>query len=242
MFLTTIAVALVLFLVGGTFCFAGYRFFHWLIPIWGFVAGFLTTATVIRDLYGGGFLATAAGWAFGVVIGLLIAVVAFTFYYVAVVILGASLGFMLGIGAASLFGSLPGWLIILVGVIAAVDAALLIVLLDLPKGLIVVFSALSGAGAIISGVLLLFGQISLESLRNGIVGDLIRGSWVWLVVYLALAIVGIVVQSIASRGYRHTQRPARTPKPTSQPAQAPQTSTTNTPAANTPASQTASGG
>lgn len=236
MFLTTIAVALVLFLVGGTFCFAGYRFFHWLIPIWGFVAGFLTTATFIRDLFGGGFLATAAGWAFGVVIGLLVAVVAFTFYYVAVVILGASLGFMLGIGAASLFGSLPGWLIILIGVLAAVDAALLIVFFDLPKELIVVFSALSGAGAIISGVLLLFGQISLESLRNGVVGDLVRGSYVWLIVYLALAIVGVIVQSTTSRGYRHSQRPAQEPTGKPQPAPTPQSG-----GANAPASQTASG-
>ncbi len=230
MFLTRIVVALVLLLVGGTFCFAGYRFFHWLIPIWGFVVGFLTTATVIRDLYGGGFLATAAGWAFGVVIGLLIAVVAFTFYYVAVVILGASLGFMLGIGGASLFGSLPGWLILLIGVLAAVDAALLIVFFDLPKGLIVVFSALSGAAAIISGVLLLFGQISIESLRNGVVGDLIRGSWLWSAIALGVAIVGMIVQSTSSRGYQHPQRPARSSRRAPQPAQTQQPATANTPA------------
>jgi len=236
MLLTNIVVALVLFLVGGTFCFAGYRFFHWLIPIWGFVVGFLTTATIIRDLYGGGFLATAAGWAFGVVIGLLIAVVAFTFYYVAVVILGASLGFMLGIGLASLFGSLPGWLIILVGALTAVDVALIIVFFDLPKALIVVFSALSGASAIVSGVLLLFGQITLESLRNGVVGDLIRGSWVWSAIALAIAVVGIIVQSTASRGYQHAQRPARSPRRKPQPAP-----TTQPASANTPASPTTTG-
>lgn len=227
MTLTTIAISLILFLVGGTFCFTGYRFFHWLIPIWGFVAGFLITATVIRDLYGGGFLATAAGWAFGVVIGLLVAVVAFTFYYVAVVILGASLGFTLGVGLVSLFGAQPGWLSVLVGVIVAVDVAMVVVFFDLPKALIVLFSALSGAGAIISGALLLFGQISLDSLRNGVVGDLIRGTWVWFVAYLILALIGVIVQSRASRGYTHNRRTPQAPRRASQ-----------TPA---PATQTASG-
>jgi len=108
--------------------------------------------------------------------------------------------------------------------VVAVDVAMVVVYFDLPKALIVLFSALSGAGAIISGALLLFGQISLDSLRNGVVADLIRGTWIWFVAFLILALIGVIVQSRASRGYTHDRRTPQAPRRAPQtPAPAPQT-------------------
>ena len=53
-------IALIAVLVGAAFCFAGFRFFLLLLPIWGFVVGFSVA-----------FLASVAGLAIGLVSGFL---------------------------------------------------------------------------------------------------------------------------------------------------------------------------
>jgi hypothetical protein len=195
MFIKVLFVGLLALLLGAAFCFAGYRFFRVLIAIWGFFAGFLIGASGVAVLFGGGFLATVLGWIIGVVVGLIIAAVAYFFYVVAVVILGASVGYWISIGLMSALGfSSQGFLTELVGIIAAIVLAILIIALNLPKVLIMVFTALGGASTILAGILLLIGQISLLSLQNGAVEAVIRNSWFWGLIWLVLAVIGFAVQ------------------------------------------------
>ena len=195
MFIKVLFVGLLALLLGAAFCFAGYRFFRVLIAIWGFFAGFLLGASGVAVLFGGGFLATVLGWIVGVVVGLIIAAVAYFFFVVAVVILGASVGYWIGIGLMSAIGfSSQGFLTVLVGIIAAVVLAILIIALNLPKVLIMVFTALGGASTILAGILLLIGRISLLSLQYGAVEAIIRNSWFWGLIWLVLAVIGFVVQ------------------------------------------------
>ena len=202
MFIKVLFVGLLALLLGAAFCFAGYRFFRVLIAIWGFFAGFLIGASGVASLFGGGFLATVLGWIAGVVVGLIIAAVAYFFYVVAVVILGASVGYWIGIGLMSAIGfSSQGFLTELVGIIAAVVLAILIIALNLPKVLIMVFTALGGASTILAGILLLIGQISLLSLQNGAVEAVIRNSWFWGLIWLALAVIGFAVQRSSMHEY-----------------------------------------
>jgi hypothetical protein len=81
MFFQIVFVALLQCLIGLGLCFAGYRLFVLLLPVFGFFAGFLVTAQAIQELFGGGFLATASSWVFGFVVGVLCALVAYFFYY-----------------------------------------------------------------------------------------------------------------------------------------------------------------
>lgn len=202
MFIKVLFVGLLALLLGAAFCFAGYRFFRVLIAIWGFFAGFLIGASGVAALFGGGFLATVLGWIAGVVVGLIIAAVAYFFYVVAVVILGASVGYWIGIGLMSAIGfSSQGFLTELVGIIAAVVLAILIIALNLPKVLIMVFTALGGASTILAGILLLIGQISLLSLQNGAVEAVIRNSWFWGLIWLVLAVIGFAVQWSSMHDY-----------------------------------------
>ncbi len=107
-------------LVGAAFCFAGYRFFRILITIWGFFAGFNLGAAGMTALFGQNFLGTTTGWVLGLVVGLVIAVLAYFFYYVAVVLLGASVGYSLGSGLIAAFGlNNPGFLSVTVGIVLA---------------------------------------------------------------------------------------------------------------------------
>lgn len=197
-------VGLIALLIGIAFCFSGYRFFRFLMPLWGFLAGFSLGASAVTVLFGGGFLATALGWIVGIVVGLILASLVYFFYTLAVVILGASVGYWVGTGLMTAIGlSQQGFLALIVGVILAVIFAILTLSLNLPKVLIIVFSALGGASTIIAGILLLLGRIPLASLQfeYGTIEAIIRGSGFWGLVWIILAIAGIVAQWRSTQGY-----------------------------------------
>jgi hypothetical protein len=193
--------ALVL-LVGLAFCFAGYRFFRILIAIWGFFAGFNLGTAGMTALFGQNFLGTTTGWVLGIVIGLIIAVLAYFFYYFAVVLLGASAGYDLGSGLMEAIGlNNPGFISVIVGVALAVVFAFLILALNLPKLLIMVFTALGGAVATLAGLLILLGQAKVAYLQYGDAVALVRASWFWSLVAIALAVVGFLAQWRTTQEY-----------------------------------------
>jgi hypothetical protein len=95
--------------------------------------------------------------------------------------------------------SLPA---LIAGSICALTLAILTLSLNLAKILIIISTSLSGASTIIAGILLFLRVISLnDALSWSIVGTAIGGSQLWSYVWLALAIVGILVQLGNTRCY-----------------------------------------
>ena len=186
--------ALVL-LVGAACCFVGYRFFRILIAIWGFFAGFNLGAGAMTALFNNAFLGTTTGIVLGLVIGVVFAALAYFFYYFAVVLLGASVGYSIGTGLMAAIGLNPsGFVSVIVGVAVAVVLALIILLFNLPKILIMVFTALGGAVAMLAGLLILLGQVKVAYLQYGDAVALVKASWFWSIVAIALAVVGFLAQ------------------------------------------------
>jgi len=182
-------------LIGALFCFVGYRFFRILIAIWGFFAGFNLGTAAMTALFSNAFLQTTTGIVLGLVLGLVFAVLAYFFYYFAVVLLGATAGYDLGSGFIGAIGlNNPGFIAVIVGVVLAVVFAFLILILNLPKLLIMVFTALGGAVAMLAGLLILLGQAKVAYLQYGDAVALVRASWFWSIIAIALAVVGFLVQ------------------------------------------------
>ncbi len=177
MVFSVLLVAILALFIGLAFCFAGYRFFRLLIAIWGFFAGFLLTTQAFAASAGGHILVSTAGVLIAVIVGLIVAALAYWLYVAAVVILSASVGFWIDTGLMTAIGygshSTPA---LLVGVLVAVILALLTLALNLTKLLIIISTALGGASTIIAGVLLLWRVIPPDNLSLGIVGAVIRGS------------------------------------------------------------------
>ena len=188
-------------LIGLLFCFVGYRFFRILITIWGFFAGFNLGAAAMTGLFSNPFLGTTTGIVLGLVLGLVFAVLAYFFYYFAVVLLGATAGYDLGSGLVGLISNNLNLIAFIVGVVVAVIFVLLILILNLPKLLIMVFTALGGAVAMIVGLLILIGQAKVAYLQFGEAVALVRASWFWTIVAIALAVVGFLVQWSTMRTY-----------------------------------------
>ena len=188
-------IGVLILLVGAAFCFVGYRFFRVLIAVWGFIAGFNLGAAGMTALFEQNFLGTTTGWILGLVVGLVLAALAYFFYYVAVVILGASAGYSLGSSLMAALGlNNPGLLSVTVGIVLAVAFALLIVLLNLPKILIMVYTAFGGAVAMLTGLLILLGRVQVVNLQYGIAVALVRASWLWGISAIVLTVVGLLVQ------------------------------------------------
>ncbi|HZT98640.1 MAG TPA: DUF4203 domain-containing protein [Ktedonobacteraceae bacterium] len=210
MALNVLIVAILALVIGLAFCFAGYRFFRLLIAIWGFFAGFMLASQAVAASAGGHILISVIGVVIAVIVGLIVAALAYYLYVAAVAILGASVGFWIGTGLMTALGfssqSAPA---LLVGIIVAVVLVLIILAWNLTKLLIIISTSLGGASTAIAGVLLLLRIIPLDALTVGVIGAIIRGSPIWSLVWLALAVVGIIVQLSSTRrydqGYAHSQ-------------------------------------
>jgi len=201
MFFQTIFVAMLALLLGLAVCFAGFRLFVILLPIWAFFAGFGVTAQAIQDLFGGGFLATVASWAFALVVAILFAVAAYFFYYAAVVLLAAIVGYEIGGGIVAALGMSSGFLHFIVGLVLALALSVAVVFFNLPRVFIIVLTALAGAEMIMTGVLLALNRVSLSDLQWGDVGAFLRSSWFWGLAYLAIAGAGVAVQLLLPHAY-----------------------------------------
>jgi hypothetical protein len=194
MFFQTVFSSLLLIMLGLALCFTGYRFFTILISIWGFFAGFQFGATIFTNIFGQGFLATVISWVVGLLVAIFAAAIAYLFYAVAVVLLAGFVGYQLGIGIMAGFGVQEGWLTFLVGLLVGLAWVAVAIYLHFPKVLILILTSLAGAELLLGGVFLALGRISLTGLRFGAVGAIVRDSWFWGLLYLAIAAIGFYFQ------------------------------------------------
>lgn len=189
--------------LGAAFCFVGYRIFLVLLPILGFFAGFWLGAEAVSLIFGTGFLATVTAWIAGFVVGLIAALLSYLFYLLGIAVVAAAIGAALGSGFMAALGVETGFLAAIVALAAAVVVAILTLVLNLQKYVVIALTAISGANALLLSVLLLIGRVSLESLRSGgnSIRPILQDSWFWLIVWLAVAVVGFVVQVRINRDY-----------------------------------------
>ena len=184
--------------IGLLFAFYGFRLFLVLLPIWGFFAGFVIGAGAITTLFGEQFLATITSWAAGLIVGVIFAVLSYLYYWFAVIFLGAALGYVAGEGLMRLLGIGDDFLTFMVALVVAIAFALAFIFLRVPKYLILVATAFSGAFAAIVGVAMLLGQVPYTALSRGIVGALTVAqnnlSWIWALGGLALGVVALLYQ------------------------------------------------
>ncbi len=195
-----ICTAILALIIGVLALVAGYRLFLLLLPIWGFFAGFAMGAHATTLIFGTGFLSTATSWIVGFVAGLIFAVLSYLIYIVGVALLSAAFGYFLGAGIMLLFLD-PGLIVTLVGLAGAVVMAFVVLAFNIQKPVLEFITSFGGATAVLTGILLLFGRISLEALAENPVRMVLDDSIFWLIVWLVLGFVGFGVQIASNRTY-----------------------------------------
>lgn len=188
-------------LFGVAVVFGGYRLFLVLLPIWGFFFGFGLGAQTIQIIFNEGFLATITGWVVGFIVGAIFAVLSYLFYLFAVALLAGSAGYGLAVGLLTAIGLNLGFIVWLIGVVAGIALAFVVIIFNLQKYAVIIITALGGTGVIIFTLLASFGGLSLEMLVGNPVKTAIDDSFWWLLFALVVAGAGIFVQLRANRDY-----------------------------------------
>jgi hypothetical protein len=185
--------AMIALLFGLAVCFAGYRLFLVLLPIWGFVFGFGLGAQTVQVIFGQAFLATVTSWVVGFIVAAIFAVLSYLFYIFAVALIAGSLGYAAAVGLLTALGLDFGLIVWLIGLVAGVALAVVVLRFNIQKIVIELATAFLGAGAIIGTFVALFsGLRSTELIQLGT-------KWVlqnplWLIVFIVLGVLGLVAQ------------------------------------------------
>lgn len=192
--MSDIWVGLLAVAVGLLFCFRGYAMLRVVLAIAGGLIGWQVGGVVGAIMAGNPELTTTARVIPAVVTALLFAWLAYAFYSAGVTLFMGSIGYGLGTAAGVALG-FTQWQLVLIGVSAAVVAVFLSLATNLPRLLLIVLTALVGAAAILGGALSLVGAADVAQWTLARLPALLAEGW-WLnLLYLGLALAGIVVQS-----------------------------------------------
>jgi hypothetical protein len=188
-------------LLGAVICFGGYRFFLILLPFWGFFFGFGLGAQTVQALLGDAFFATVTSWVVGFVLAVAFAVLSYLFYMVAVALIAGSLGYGLVVAIMGAIGFNFGVITWVLGLVVGVIFAWVTIRYNLAKYVIIIATALGGAGLAIGTLVLGVDGISAAEATTNPIRTLLQGSPLWTIVFLVMAAAGMYVQWVAGRKY-----------------------------------------
>jgi hypothetical protein len=174
---------------GGIVGFYGSRLFPFVLTLAGFGAGFAVGAALYSAITGGSVFSSVAGLVEAGVVGLVFATLAHRYFALAMVALVALAGLL--IGAFWLTQSGHPDLALPAGLAVALVAAGLAALVNLPHLLMVALTAVLGALLMVTGALVLSGQVSIS--RGSVVTSL-QNSAVWVLAWIAIAAAAAFVQ------------------------------------------------
>ncbi len=188
-----------LILLGGFTALLGQRLFRILLPIAGLVVGVMVGFGGVQGVFGKGAISLSIAILMAIIVGVIMAVLSFAFYDLAVVVLMA----MLGASALTYLGIAiglenNGLILFLLGLTGAVLGIILSAGSALSVSLVFAATAFLGTALVMAGVLLIVGEVSVDQLHDeGIIASVIETvdqSFIWFFVWLAGSIAALYGQ------------------------------------------------
>ena len=212
--MTATFIGLLTLVVGVVLCFGGHRFFRFLMVLVGITIGFILGASGVAAVTKGQFLDSLWGWLAAIVVGVLLGGLAIPFYAAGVAVLGGVVAYLVGSGLMAYLGYGTGTLTQAVGIVAGAVAIVVIYVFRVHRLLVLAVTALSGAGLILTGSLILLGKLAFDVPTATDPTAVLRSTPLWLLLLVVLFLAGVGAQwSIRSK-------PAPKPTPAT-PAAAP---------------------
>jgi hypothetical protein len=180
--------------IGVAVCFAGLRLWFWLLPVWGFVIGFVGGAALVTWLAGDGFLSTTLGIVVGIVFGIGAALISYLWWYIGAILAAGSAGASLGTTLFAAIGIDSSVVLFIVGLVFAIAFAFGALVLALPVYMVVISTAIGGATIVIAGAMLVFDQIDRGEIGTLAAWTRIHENWLLWILWVVLAGAGIAAQ------------------------------------------------
>lgn len=197
--------AILTLLFGLTLTFGGYMLARIAIPIWGFVGGVTLGAAITAWMTATPFLATVLGVIFGVVLGLIFAVLAYLYFAIAIVVLIGSVGYWAGSSFIMLMGLERGFISTVAGLALGIIVALVCLMANAPKYVLIGWTAVAGSITVIGSLLLMFNIITFDAFYYGATGTIIADSFIWLILAILLTFIGVFAQLATTEDQRLEQ-------------------------------------
>jgi Ni,Fe-hydrogenase I cytochrome b subunit len=189
-------------LFGLALAFSGYRLFLILLPIWAFFFGFGFGAQTIQAIFpNDALLSTVTSWVVGFIVAALFAILAYLFYIFAVAVISYSLGYAAAVGLLSLLGMQFGFIVWVIGLVAGIALAFVVLRFNIQKIVIELGTAFLGAGVIVGVFLALFGGLPTSQLIQNPVAAALKNSPFWMIVFIVLGILAFAAQFTNNRAY-----------------------------------------
>ena len=169
----------------------GVQLFFVMLPLMGLVGGFFLGAQIVHSWFGDGFLSTLTGWAVGIVVGIAFSLIAWYWWYAGVLISSGVVGAALLVNIGEWVGMSSGFALSMMAMLGVFVFVGVTLLLNLPIYMVIVNTAIGGSLIAVTGVLLVFNQVSRADLSYGAAEEAINDSWLWLIAWAALAAFGI---------------------------------------------------
>ena len=193
-------------IAGGAMLLAGQFVLRLMIPIWGFFAGFAFGAGLVSGFADEHFLGSVLGWVLGLVFAVGFALLAYLYFYVAIVIAMGAFGFAIGSGLVVALGIDWNWVAVLVGLALGLVFGLIAVFANVPMIMLVIIGSIAGAVGVTGGFMLLVGALDSSDFSRGDFTDTVSNSFGWSLLFLVLAVGGIAIQALQRALMRQTVR------------------------------------
>ncbi len=196
--------AFVLLATGIAVALLGYKFLRILLPLFGLVSGTAVGFIGFQGVFGTGAVSTTIAVFVAITVGLMLAVLSYLFFELAVTIyialLGAAalsyLGVALGLGD-------NGFVMLLLTIAGFVIGLTIASAATFTTSLVIALTSFAGVALVLASIFLVAGNVSLDQLhQNGIIRsvmEVIDQSFLWLFVWLGGSFVAMNVQRSTMR-------------------------------------------
>lgn len=195
-----IVIATCLIVVGLTIGLLGLGLFRLMLPLAGFIVGGIVGFTGIQGIFGTGVTSTTIAVLVACVFGLVLALLSYAFFNVALVVLvGLAFSSLFTLLAVALGLSANGFVVFMLSVAGFIIGAQLALSAPLlGASLVSLVTALVGTGLVLAGLFVLGSSVSVAELHaNGViatVAERVSNSFWWLLVWIASAVIMRTVQ------------------------------------------------
>ena len=193
---------ILLIAIGLVVALLGERLFRLLLPLMGLVTGAMAGFIGMQAVFGTGVVGTSLALVVALILGVLLALLSFAFFDLAVVIYIA----MLGAAAFAYLGTAvglnsEGFLVFLLAVAGAILAGVAASYGRVSLAIIMAFTSFTGVAYVLAGTFLIVGGLSLDELNeNGVAGAILKvvdQSFLWFFVWLGGSLLAWQVQAKA---------------------------------------------